>query len=178
LRSEVVLVPQDAFLFGQPLRDNLSYDDPGRPEDRIVAAAERAELRALLERLPEGLATLVGERGITLSGGQRQRATVARGVIREAPVLLLDDCFAAVDTETEERILAHLIEVRARMTTVMVTHRVSTARHADAILVLDEGRVVEYGDHASLLAAGGWYAALAGEQDQRRQEVRDLEAEA
>ena len=178
LRREVVLVPQDAFLFGQPLRDNLSYDDTSRPEDRIVAAAERAELRALLERLPEGLATLVGERGITLSGGQRQRATVARGVIREAPVLLLDDCFAAVDTETEERILSHLIEVRTRMTTVMVTHRVSTARHADAILVLDEGRVVEYGDHAALLAAGGWYAALAGEQDLRRGEAQDLEAEA
>jgi ATP-binding cassette subfamily B protein len=167
LRSEVVLVPQDAFLFGQPLRENLSYDDPSRPEETVVAAAQRAELRAMLERLPKGLDTLVGERGITLSGGQRQRATVARGVIREAPVLLLDDCFAAVDTETEERILSHLIEVRARMTTVMVTHRVSTARHADRILVLEDGRVAEYGDHASLLAAGGWYAALAGEQDRR-----------
>lgn len=178
LRSEIVLVPQDAFLFGQPLRENLSYDDPARPETTIVEAAERAELRALLDRLPEGLATLVGERGITLSGGQRQRATVARGVIREAPVLLLDDCFAAVDTETEERILTQLIEVRARMTTVMVTHRVSTARHADRILVLEDGRVVEYGDHASLLAAGGWYATLAGEQDRRLSEEGTLEAEA
>ena len=178
LRSEVVLVPQDAFLFGQPLRENLSYDDPSRDEALVVAAAHRAELQALLERLPEGLATMVGERGVTLSGGQRQRATVARGVIREAPVLLLDDCFAAVDTETEERILSHLIEVRARMTTVMVTHRVSTARHADAILVLEDGRVVEYGDHGSLLAAGGWYAALAGEQDQSRSFDRPLGVEA
>ena len=178
LRGEVVLVPQDAFLFGQPLRENLSYDDPGRSETAILAAAERAELASVLDRLPEGLGTFVGERGITLSGGQRQRATVARGVIREAPVLLLDDCFAAVDTETEERILTHLIEVRARMTTVLVTHRVSTARHADRILVLDDGRVAEYGDHASLLAANGWYAALAGEQDRRRAEDRFAEAEA
>ena len=178
LRGEVVLVPQDAFLFGQPLRENLSYDDPSRSDDLVLAAAERAELLALLDRLPRGLQTLVGERGITLSGGQRQRATVARGVIREAPVLLLDDCFAAVDTETEERILAHLIEVRSSMTTVMVTHRVSTARHADAICVLDGGRVVEYGDHASLLEAGGWYAALAGEQDLRRGAGRTLEADA
>lgn len=177
LRREVVLVPQDAFLFGQPLGENLSYDDPSRPESSIVEAAERAELRTLLQRLPEGLSTLVGERGITLSGGQRQRATVARGVIREAPVLLLDDCFAAVDTETEERILAQLIEVRARMTTVTVTHRVSTARHADRILVLEDGRAVEYGDHASLLAAGGWYAALAGEQDRRLGEEDVLETE-
>jgi ATP-binding cassette subfamily B protein len=165
LRREVVLVPQDAFLFGQPLRDNLSYDDPTRPEASVLQAAARAELTALLERLPEGLATLVGERGVTLSGGQRQRATVARGVIRDAPVLLLDDCFAAVDTETEERILAHLIEARAARTTVMVTHRVSTARHADRILVLENGRATEYGDHAALLAAGGWYATLAREQE-------------
>jgi ATP-binding cassette subfamily B protein len=165
LRREVVLVPQDALLFGQPLRDNLSYDDPTRPEASVLQAAARAELTALLERLPEGLATLVGERGVTLSGGQRQRATVARGVIRDAPVLLLDDCFAAVDTETEERILAHLIEARAARTTVMVTHRVSTARHADRILVLENGRATEYGDHAALLAAGGWYATLAREQE-------------
>jgi ATP-binding cassette subfamily B protein len=164
LRDQVALVPQDAFLFARPLHENLSYDDPERAEAEVLDAARSADLAETVERLPEGLATLVGERGVTLSGGQRQRATVARGVIRDAPVLLLDDCFAAVDTDTEERILEGLIHRRDDRTTVLVTHRVSTARHAHRILVLEAGRVAELGSHAELIGRGGAYADLAREQ--------------
>ncbi|HSG87814.1 MAG TPA: ABC transporter ATP-binding protein [Pseudomonadales bacterium] len=164
LRERVALVPQDAFLFGQPLQTNLSYDDPERDPEAILDAARLADLAGTIDALPRGLATLVGERGVTLSGGQRQRTTIARGVIRDAPVLLLDDCFAAVDTDTEERILANLIERRGRRTTVLVTHRVSTARHADRILVLADGRIAELGDHETLMRGDGAYAALAREQ--------------
>jgi len=103
---------------------------------------------------------MVGERGVTLSGGQKQRTTLARGLIRNAPVLLLDDCFASVDTATEEHILRHLKILRASQTTLLVSHRVSTARHADRIIVLDEGKIVEEGGHTDLLAAGGIYADL------------------
>ena len=103
---------------------------------------------------------MIGERGVTLSGGQKQRATLARGLIRNAPILILDDCFSAVDTETEEHILSELKRLRQRQSTLLVSHRVSTARHADQILVLDRGQIIEQGSHAELLAQGGYYAEL------------------
>ncbi|MEM7097254.1 MAG: ABC transporter ATP-binding protein [Pseudomonadota bacterium] len=160
LRSQVALVPQDPFLFGEPLRDNLTYDDPNRALDAIWDAAMSADLKNTIEEFPEQLETLVGERGVTLSGGQKQRATLARGLIRHAPVLLLDDCFSAVDTETEEHILSELKRLRARDTTMLVSHRVSTARHADRIIVLEEGSIIEEGTHQQLLNSGGYYAEL------------------
>ena len=160
LRAQVALVPQQAFLFGLPLKDNLSYDDPLRPVDRIWAAAAAADLKDTIEEFPEGMDTIVGERGVTLSGGQKQRATLARGLIREAPVLILDDCFSSVDTETEERILAELKRSRSGRTTLIVSHRVSTARHADRILILDAGRIVEDGSHRELIEQDGFYAEL------------------
>lgn len=173
LRSHVVLVLQDNFLFADSLRGNLSYDLPEREETRVWAAARVADLADTIEGLPERLDTLVGERGVTLSGGQKQRAALARGVIRDAPVLLLDDCFSSVDTETEERILQALRARQGRHTTVLVSHRVSTARLADQIVVLDEGRIVERGTHAELLRLGGWYAELA-----RIQGLRGLSGDA
>lgn len=160
LRAQVALVPQDPFLFGEPLRDNISYDDPVRELERIWYAAESADLKDTIESFPERLDTVVGERGVTLSGGQKQRTTLARGLIRNAPVLVLDDCFSSVDTETEEHILGELKRLRRGQTTLLVSHRVSTARHSDRIVMLDAGRIVEVGSHAELLALGGMYADL------------------
>ncbi|MGE0625300.1 MAG: ABC transporter ATP-binding protein [Pseudomonadales bacterium] len=160
LRSQVALVPQDPFLFGEPLKSNLTYDDPNRALDEIWAAAASADLKETIEDFPERLDTVVGERGVTLSGGQKQRATLARGLIRHAPVLVLDDCFSSVDTETEEHILSELTRLRANQTTILVSHRVSTARHSDRIVILDQGRIAEEGTHDELVARGGLYAEL------------------
>ena len=160
LRSQIVLVPQDPFLFGEPLAKNLTYDLPERELDAIWSAADAAALKETIERFPAQMATVVGERGVTLSGGQKQRATLARGLIRAAPVLVLDDCFSSVDTATEDHILRALKRVRRGQTTILVSHRVSTARHADRIVVMDQGRIVEVGTHDALIAAGGLYADL------------------
>ncbi|MGI9232769.1 MAG: ABC transporter ATP-binding protein, partial [Woeseiaceae bacterium] len=160
LRAQVALVPQESFLFGEPLKDNLTYDEPNRTLDRIWDAVTSADLKTTIEELPDRLQTLVGERGVTLSGGQKQRATLARGLIRHAPILILDDCFSAVDTKTEEHILSELKRLRATQTTLLVSHRVSTARRADRIVVFDGGRIIEVGTHRALIEAGGYYAAL------------------
>ena len=174
LRAQVAMVPQDTFLFSQTLRDNLSYDDPSRDIDQIWSAADAAGLRETIEAFPDGMETVVGERGVTLSGGQAQRATLARGLIRDAPVLLLDDCFSSVDTQTEEKILTELRRLRRGKTTLLVSHRVSTARHCDRIVVIDAGSIVETGSHDELIAGGGFYVELeriqregAGESDYR-----------
>ena len=160
LRAQVALVPQAPFLFGEPLRDNLTYDDPSRPVQKIWDAVSSADLKTTIEEFPEQLETLVGERGVTLSGGQKQRTTLARGLIRHAPILILDDCFSAVDTETEEHILSELKRLRATQTTLLVSHRVSTARRADRVIVMDNGRIIETGTHQDLIDAGGYYAEL------------------
>ncbi len=171
LRTQVALVPQDPFLFAEPLKNNITYDDPARSLEKIWAAATSADLKDTISDFPEQLDTLIGERGVTLSGGQKQRATLARGLIRHAPILILDDCFSAVDTETEEHILGELKRLREQQTTLLVSHRVSTARHADRIIVIDAGRIIESGRHDELLANQGYYAELervqreGGEED-------------
>ena len=164
LRQVATLVPQDPFLFSTTLRENLTYDQPDRDEALLLDAADAAGLTDAIKDFAEGLDTLVGERGQTLSGGQKQRATLARGLVRDAPILLLDDCFSSVDTETEERILSGLARLRKGRTTVLISHRVSTARHADCIYIIDEGRITESGSHDALMQLGGYYADLAAVQ--------------
>ena len=176
LREQVCLVLQDPFLFADSLGDNIAYDDPDRDIGEIWQSAEAAALRTTIEEFPEGLETILGERGVTLSGGQKQRTALARGLIRMTPLLILDDCFSAVDTETEEHILSGLKSIRQGLTTMLVSHRISTARHADRIVVLEEGRIVETGSHRELLDKGGFYAELEKAQNVNSRLINRLDA--
>jgi ATP-binding cassette, subfamily B, multidrug efflux pump len=175
LRHQVVLVPQDPFLFADLLRHNLSYDQPERDDALIWSAAGDADLQSTIVAFADALDTPVGERGVTLSGGQKQRSTLTRGLIRTPPVLILDDCFSSVDTETEDHILRRLRAVRRGQTTILVSHRVSTARHADRIVVLTDGRISELGSHDELVARDGWYAELDRSQRRRGRLLSELE---
>jgi ATP-binding cassette subfamily B protein len=172
LRSQIAMVPQDAFLFSMTLAENIAYGLPAPEPGAVRAAAERAQLAKDVADLPEGYDTIVGERGIMLSGGQRQRAALARALALDPRILILDDTLSAVDAETEAAIQAGLAEVFAGRTVLVVASRVSTVRHADHVVVLDAGRVVEQGAPAELLARGGLYARLAREQERAEREAR------
>ncbi len=178
VRDEVALMLQEPFLFSESVRENLAYDDPTRSSDDVEAAAWAADLAETLAQFPDGLETPVGERGVMLSGGQKQRVTLARALVRDTPILLLDDPFSSVDSSTEERILERIVGLRTGRTTLLVSHRVSAVRAADRIVVLDAGHIVESGTHAELLAHGGIYARLATVQSRRADLLGSLAAPA
>ncbi len=188
VRRNIGFVPQETFLFGDTIRENIALGTedgdlgasshagsispdalvggktPHDGHERVRQVAEAANIAAEIETFPEKYDTMVGERGITLSGGQKQRTAIARALIRDPRILILDDALASVDTHTEDRILNHLREVMQRRTTIFISHRVSTVRNADRIAVLHSGRIVEYGTHDELLARDGYYTDLYNKQ--------------
>jgi ATP-binding cassette subfamily B protein len=161
LRREVAVVSDDAFLFSASLRDNIAYARPEADDDEVVIAAERAGLGTLIDDLPDGLDTLVGERGLTLSGGQRQRVAIARALLAEPRILILDDATSSVDATTESQIKAALAEVMEGRTTFVIAHRLSTIALADEVVVLEDGEVAARGTHEQLLDDSELYREIA-----------------
>jgi ATP-binding cassette subfamily B multidrug efflux pump len=174
IRSSIGYVPQDVFLFSDSISNNISFgiDSDENLEKRVHTAAKQADIFDSIIDFPFGFDTKVGERGITLSGGQKQRISIARAIIRDPQILIFDDCLSAVDTETEEKILAHLKDLMHGKTTVIISHRVSSVKHADQIIVLDKGAIIERGTHEDLLKLDAAYASLYQKQlledDQRK----------
>jgi ATP-binding cassette subfamily B protein len=170
LRSQIAPVMQETFLFSETIRSNIAFGDSG-PQDpgdqnieSIIGSAVAAGLASEINEFPQKYDTILGERGITLSGGQKQRAALARALAADPRILILDDAFSSVDTHTEETILNHLRQVLKGRTTIMISHRISTVKNADLILVMSAGRIVEKGSHGELLALGGHYASLYEKQ--------------
>jgi ABC-type multidrug transport system fused ATPase/permease subunit len=164
LRHEIAVVTQDVFLFHATLRDNVAFGAPNASADELAAAVDAAQLHDLIQRLPEGLSTLVGERGFRLSGGEKQRVSIARALLRQAPYLLLDEATSSLDSQAERRLQAALAELIEGRTVIAIAHRLSTIQRADQILVVDAGRIVERGTHAQLLQQSGLYQRLHAAQ--------------
>jgi ATP-binding cassette subfamily B multidrug efflux pump len=164
LRRAIGYVTQDTFLFSDTLRENIAFGVHDAREEEIIESAEIASISGEIQSFPQRFDTMVGERGITLSGGQKQRSSLARAILRHPKILILDDSLSSVDTDTEERILRRLREVMRKRTTILISHRVSTVKDADQIIVVRDGRIIERGTHDSLLAQGGYYADLHQKQ--------------
>jgi ATP-binding cassette subfamily B protein len=164
LRHEIAVVTQDVFLFHASLRDNIAFGAPNASADELAAAVDAAQLPDLIQRLPEGLSTVVGERGFRLSGGEKQRVSIARALLRQAPYLLLDEATSSLDSQAERRLQAALAELIEGRTVIAIAHRLSTIQRADQILVVDAGRIVERGTHAQLLQQSGLYQRLHAAQ--------------
>jgi ATP-binding cassette, subfamily B, multidrug efflux pump len=160
LRGAIGYVPQDTFLFSDSVRENVTFGRPDATPEEVDAACDIAQFSETVSAMPNGYDTLLGERGVNLSGGQKQRLAIARAVVREPQILILDDALSSVDTHTEEEILRRLKRFMANRTTLIISHRVSTIRHADQILVIDDGRIVERGVHDELVTLGGLYADM------------------
>lgn len=164
LRRDIAYVPQDSFLFSDTIAANISFGVDGAGREAVERAAKAAKVHDNIMEFPDGYDTVTGERGVTLSGGQRQRVAIARALLKDAPILMLDDALSAVDTDTEREIVENLKALRRGRTTLIIAHRISTVRHADHILVLEDGRRAEYGTHEELMSLGGIYRDLYEKQ--------------
>jgi ATP-binding cassette subfamily B protein len=166
LRTQLGYVPQDVFLFSDTIHNNIAFGLTDTHEERVMSAAKDADVYENIMAFPNGFNTRVGERGITLSGGQKQRVSIARAIVREPKILMLDDALSAVDTKTENNILNSLKRIMKGRTTIIISHRVSSAKLANKIIVLVDGEVVEEGSHEALLSKGGFYKDLYEKQTQ------------
>ncbi|MFB9275440.1 ABC transporter ATP-binding protein [Cohnella cellulosilytica] len=166
LRDQIAYVPQEGFLFSTTIRDNIAFYRRDSAMTRIEEAAKQAQIYGNIVEFPERFETKLGERGVTLSGGQRQRTSLARGLIKRAPIMILDDSVSAVDAVTEQKIIDTISKERQGLTTIVIAHRISALKHADEIVVLDEGRIVQRGTHAELIGQRGMYATLHAIQEE------------
>ena len=164
LRDSIAVVPQDAFLFSDTIKNNIKFGKEDATEEEIIHVAKKAAVHNNIINFSKGYDTVLGERGITLSGGQKQRVSIARAFIKDALILLLDDCLSAVDTETEEQILNNLMQINRQKTTIIVSHRVSSAKNADAIIILEKGSIIQQGSHNQLIKVDGYYKELYNKQ--------------
>ncbi|MGY5848022.1 ABC transporter ATP-binding protein [Salegentibacter sp. HM20] len=164
LRRSIGYVPQDAFLFSDSIRNNIKFGKSDASDEEIYEAAKNASVHKNIVGFSKGYDTVLGERGITLSGGQKQRVSIARAIIHNPKILLFDDCLSAVDTETEEEILGNLFRISKDKTTIIVSHRVSSAKNADKIIILEDGEIVQQGSHSELIAQKGYYRELYNKQ--------------
>jgi len=164
LRRTIGYVPQDAFLFSTSIRSNLAYGRDGATDEAIEKAVQTARLDQDVEGFIQGLNTIVGERGVAISGGQKQRVTLGRAILFDSPFIILDDCLSSVDAQTEKEILEEFKDLLKEKTTIIISHRISAVKEANEILVLDDGEVVERGDHQALIQKGGIYADLFHQQ--------------
>jgi len=166
LRHAIGIVPQDTVLFNDTIAYNIAYGRPGASQQAVMEAAEKAAIHNFIMQLPKGYETVVGERGLKLSGGEKQRVAIARTILKNPPILVFDEATSALDTKTERNIQNALNEVAAERTTIMIAHRLSTVVDADHIIVLQNGRIVEQGNHQQLLEQQGKYAAMWSQQQQ------------
>jgi ATP-binding cassette subfamily B protein len=160
LRNSMGVVPQDAFLFSDSIKNNIRFGKEDTTDEEVIAAAKNADVHKNIKKFSQQYETVLGERGVTLSGGQKQRVSIARAIIKNPEILLFDDCLSAVDTETEEKILNNLLQITKDKTTIIVTHRVSSAKNADKIIILEDGAIIQQGSHNQLLNEAGYYKEL------------------